>query len=176
MPTDVSRSRDGENQRSDQTSTRRDSSSSKSGHIRDFATLPFQRQDAEQQREGKAPAEGKDHSRVDEDDNPVEKLKLPGKSGLKGGMPSSEESSSSNTDQEESSSDANQEEEPKSPRTKYFEDNSFTHEDVGEALDFVIARKRDYSKYSRHKLMEDIGHCISHLITEKQHINVLNIL
>ena len=65
---------------------------------------------------------------------------------------------------------------PKSPRTKYFEDNSFTHEDVGEALDFVIARKRDYSKYSRHKLMEDIGHCISHLITEKQHINVLNIL
>ena len=105
MPTDVSRSHDGENQRSDQTSTRRDSSSSKSGHIRDFATLPFQRQDAEQQREGKASAEGKDHRRVDEDDNPVEKLKLPGKSGLKGGMPRTE-GSSSNRDQKESSSDA----------------------------------------------------------------------
>ena len=70
----------------------------------------------------------------------------------------------------------NQEEEPKSPRTKYFENNSFTHEDVGEALDFVIAKKQDYSKYSHHKLMEDISHYISHLITEEQHIDVFNTL
>jgi hypothetical protein len=41
MPTDVSRSRDGENQQSDQTSKQRDTSP-KSGRIRDFATHQYQ--------------------------------------------------------------------------------------------------------------------------------------
>jgi hypothetical protein len=53
MPTDVSRSHDGEKQRSDQAPTRRDASPN-NGRIRDFATLPFQRQDAEHQRNEKS--------------------------------------------------------------------------------------------------------------------------
>ena len=83
MLTERLRSRDGENQQSDQTSKQRDASP-KSGQIRDFAT--YQYQIFESQRKGKAPADGKDCTRVGENDMPVEKLKLPDKSGLKGGM------------------------------------------------------------------------------------------
>jgi len=83
MPTDISRSRDGENQKSDQISKQRDASP-KSGRIRDFAIHQYQI--FESQRKGKAPAEEINCTRVGEDGKPVEKLKLPGKSGLKGGM------------------------------------------------------------------------------------------
>ena len=89
MPTDVSSSRDGENQRSDQTSTRRDASHN-GGQVRDFATHQYQlyeqQQDAKHQRDGKIPAKLIKCARVAENRMPVEKLKLPDTSGLKGGM------------------------------------------------------------------------------------------
>ena len=50
MPTDVSQSHDGENQKSDQVSTRRDSSSNK-GHIHDFATHPYQLHEQQQRKD-----------------------------------------------------------------------------------------------------------------------------
>jgi len=60
MPTELSRSREGENQQSDQTSTRRDASPNKGGRIGDFAIhqiqLSEQQQEAGRQSKGKGPA------------------------------------------------------------------------------------------------------------------------
>ena len=50
MPIDVSQSHDGENQKSDRASTRRDSSPNK-GHIRDFATHPYQLHEQQQRKD-----------------------------------------------------------------------------------------------------------------------------
>jgi hypothetical protein len=98
MPTDISRTRDGESRRSDQTSTRRDASS-KPGRIRDFAIHQYQI--SEQQRDGKgpAPAEREDHRAIGEDGKPVAKqIRLSNRydkdhPGLKGGMYSGDGSS-----------------------------------------------------------------------------------
>ena len=87
MPTDISRSREGENQRSDQ--ARRDASSSNGGRVHDFATCVStprkQQRETEQRRDGKGPAEREKHRAIGEDDNPIEKLKLRDTFGLKGG-------------------------------------------------------------------------------------------
>jgi hypothetical protein len=97
MPTDISRSREGENQKSDQAP--KDASSRNGGRVRDFATWPFQRhekqrQDAEQQTKGKGPvpAERKNLRAIGENGQPVERTvnlrNRYGKDhpGLKGGM------------------------------------------------------------------------------------------
>jgi len=72
MPTDISRSREGENRRSDQTSTRR-VSSPKSGRIRDFATHQYQISEQQSNGKGPAPAERKNLRAIGEDGQPVEK-------------------------------------------------------------------------------------------------------